>query len=80
MYTGILVIMNKNMNNLDRRVRAMLVAPAAVVVGILIGPASAVAIVLYAIAAIMLATSAIGYCPLYSVLHLGRHSGGPVAR
>ena len=70
----------KNMNSLDRRVRALLVAPAAVVIGILVGPGSAVAIVLYAIAAIMLATSAIGYCPLYSALHLGRRSGGPVSR
>jgi hypothetical protein len=72
--------MTNNMNILDRRLRALLVAPAAVVIGILIGPASAGAIVLYAIAAIMLATSAVGYCPLYSVLHLGARSGGHAAR
>ncbi len=71
--------MSKNMNILDRRVRALLVAPAAVVIGILVGPGSAAAIVLYAIAAVMLATSAIGYCPLYSVVHLGRRSGGSVS-
>jgi len=61
--------MRKNTNTLDRRVRALLVAPAAIVVGILIGPGSVGAIVLYALAAIMLATSAIGYCPLYSLFH-----------
>jgi hypothetical protein len=69
--------MSKNMNTLDRRVRALLVAPVAIVVGILIGPGSIGAIVLYALAAIMLATSAIGFCPLYSLFHLsscGRRS------
>jgi hypothetical protein len=59
--------MTKNMNILDRRVRAFLVAPAAVVIGILVGPGSVGSIVLYAVAAIMLATSAVGSCPLYSV-------------
>ncbi len=69
--------MSKNMNTLDRRVRALLVAPLAIVLGILIGPGSVGAIVLYALAAIMLATSAVGFCPLYSLLHLsgrGRES------
>lgn len=68
---------NMNMNTLDRRVRALLVAPVAIVVGILIGPGSIGAIVLYALAAIMLVTSAIGFCPLYSLFHLssrGRRS------
>ncbi len=61
--------MSKNMNTLDRRVRALLVAPVMIVLGILIGPGSIGAIVLYALAAIMLATSATGLCPLYSLLH-----------
>ena len=69
---------NKNMNILDRRVRAFLVAPAAVVIGILIGPGSVAAIVLYAVAAIMLATSAAGYCPLYSVFGRSRHGQPPL--
>lgn len=62
--------MSKNMNILDRRLRALLAAPVAVVLGVLIGPGSLGAIVLYAVAAIMLGTSAAGYCPLYSLLHL----------
>lgn len=65
--------MSKNMNALDRRLRALLVAPAATVVGVLIGPGSVGAIVLYVVAAAMLATSASGYCPLYSALRLGTH-------
>jgi len=64
--------MSRNMSTIDRRARALLIAPVAVVVGILIGPASVGAIVLYAVAAIMLATSAAGYCPLYSVIRLDR--------
>ena len=63
--------MTKNMTNLDRRLRAFLAAPIAVAVGILVGPASVGSIVLYTIAAVMLATSTVGYCPLYSLARLG---------
>lgn len=71
--------MSKNMNTLDRRVRALVVAPIAVVVGVLIGPGAAGSIVLYAVAGVMLATSAAGYCPLYSVLGLGTRGRRPMA-
>jgi hypothetical protein len=69
--------MSKNMNILDRRVRSVLVAPVAVVIGIVIGPGSVGSIVLYALAAIMLATSAVGYCPLF---RLGRGGRQPLSR
>jgi hypothetical protein len=72
--------MSKNMNILDRRVRALFVAPAAVVIGILVGPAAVGSIFLYAVAAIMLATSAVGYCPLYSMLHLSGRAREPQPR
>jgi hypothetical protein len=72
--------MSKNMNILDRRRRAPLVAHAAIVIGILIGPGSAGATILYTIATIMVATSAAGYCPLYSLLHLDAPNRGPLAR
>jgi len=68
--------MNKNMGTLDRRLRALVVAPLAAVIGILIGPGSIGAIVLYVLAAVMLATSAVGYCPLYSPLHLDTRRRG----
>jgi len=70
--------MSTNMHTLDRRTRAFLVAPAAVVIGILLGPVSAWAIVLYALAAIMLATSAAGYCPLYALFHIGSARRAPL--
>jgi phosphotransferase system glucose/maltose/N-acetylglucosamine-specific IIC component len=71
--------MRKNMNTLDRRVRTLLVAPALIVAGLLIGPGSVVSIVLYAVAAVMLGTSIVGYCPLYSLLHLDGRGRRPFA-
>jgi uncharacterized protein (DUF1786 family) len=65
--------MSKNMTILDRRLRAMLIAPAAVLIGVVIGPGSVASIVLYALGAVMLVTSAAGYCPLYSLFGMGAH-------
>ena len=71
--------MKKNMSTPDRLLRTLLVAPAAIVIGILIGPGSVGAIVLYALAAVMLVSSAAGYCPLYTLLHFDRSGRRPVA-
>ena len=70
--------MNKNMNIMDRRVRGFLVAPAAFVVGLVIGPASVGAVVLYVVAGIMLATGGAGYCPLYTVFGRGSQGQPPL--
>ena len=72
--------MSENMTILDRRLRAFVAAPVALAVGILVGPASLGSIALYAIAAVMLATSAVGYCPLYSMLHLSGRAREPQPR
>jgi len=53
--------MSRNMNNSDRALRTFLVAPAAIVVALVVGAGSIAGIVLFALAAIMLATSAIGF-------------------
>ncbi len=66
--------MRKNMTVPDRSVRALLVAPIAILAGILVGPGSVWSLVLYVLAAVMLATSGVGYCPLYSGLR--RHGSG----
>ena len=71
--------MSENMTILDRRLRAFVAAPVALAVGILVGPASLGSIALYAIAAVMLATSAVGYCPGYSVARLGGGGGRTMA-
>jgi hypothetical protein len=58
------------MGSADRKVRAFVAAPVLVIAGVLVGPAGWLAIVLYALAGVMLATSAVGYCPLYMVFGL----------
>ena len=70
--------MSRNMNNSDRALRTFLVAPTAIVVAFVVGPGSIAGIVLFALAAIMLATSAIGFCPLYKLLHLDTHGRTPL--
>jgi Inner membrane protein YgaP-like, transmembrane domain len=62
--------MSKNMSIIDRRARSLVVAPVAIVSGVLIGRGPVGAIGPYATAAIMLATSAVGYCPPYSLVRL----------
>ena len=62
------VVMKKNMGRADRLVRSFVVAPVAVVVGLLVGPAAVVSWVLYAVAAVMLGTSGVGFCPLYAAV------------
>ena len=62
--------MSRNMSTLDRSLRSFLVAPAAIVIAFVVGAGSAGGIVLFALAAVMLATSAVGFCPLYRLLHL----------
>ena len=70
--------MSRNMNTTDRALRAFLVAPAAIVVAFLVGAGSIVGILLFALAAIMLATSAVGFCPLYKLLHLNTRGRTPL--
>jgi hypothetical protein len=60
----------KNLNTPDRLIRALVLAPAAIVVALLVGAGSAVGIVMLVLAALMLATSAVSFCPLYALLHL----------
>ena len=58
--------MSANMGTADRAIRSFLVAPAMIAIGIFVfAPGSLVSIVLFALAGIMLVTSALGFCPLY---------------
>lgn len=60
--------MTLNMGTIDRAFRAFVVVPAAVVVAFVIGPSTIVGIVLFVIAAVMLATATTGFCPTYVLL------------
>jgi Protein of unknown function (DUF2892) len=70
--------MNRNMSNLDRALRSFLIAPAAVAVAVAVGGGSIAGIVLLVVAAMMLATSAIGFCPLYRLLRLNTRGRMPL--
>ena len=71
--------MSRNMSNLDRALRSFLLAPAAIVIAAVIGAGSIGGIVLFAFAAIMLATGAIGVCPLYALLRLDTRGRRPLS-
>ena len=60
--------MTRNMGGRDRDFRAFVVAPAAVVVALLVGASTLGALVLFVVAGIMLVTAATGFCPTYTVL------------
>jgi len=59
-----------NIGSADRKIRAFVVAPVLVVAGLLAGPAGWFAFVLYALAGVMLVTSAVSFCPLYALFGL----------
>jgi Protein of unknown function (DUF2892) len=62
--------MSRNMSILDRALRSFVVAPAAIVIAVVVGAGSVGGIVLFVLAAVMLATSAAGFCPLYRLLRI----------
>lgn len=58
--------MGKNESGLDRGLR-LIVAIVAAVLAFVVGAGSTLGIVLLAVAAIMLVTAAVGFCPLYRI-------------
>jgi hypothetical protein len=66
--------MRVNMGLSDRRVRAFVVAPVLIVIALVVGIGSVAGIVLLALAAVMLATSAVGFCPLYTLFKIDTRS------
>ena len=57
--------MFRNMGTIDRLARALVVAPLAVIGAFVAGPLTIGGIALFTFAAVMLATAAVGFCPLY---------------
>jgi hypothetical protein len=72
--------MTSNMKNLDRGLRAFVVAPLAIIGAVLSGPGSVGGVALFALAAVMLGTSAVGFCPLYRLLHINTSGRMPQPR
>jgi hypothetical protein len=61
--------MQTNESTADRAIR-LVIAVAAVAGAFAVGAGSAVGIILFVVAAIMLVTAAVGFCPLYRVFGL----------
>lgn len=68
--------MTPNMGFADRSLRAIVVAPAAIVVALLLGAGTLVGIVLFVVAGIMLATGATGFCPTYTLVGISTRPRG----
>ena len=71
--------MTRNVSDLDRGLRTFLVAPVALVAAVLVGAGSFGGILLLALAGVMLATSAVGFCPLYTLLRINTNGRRPLA-
>lgn len=67
--------MKVNLANAERLIRAFVVAPAAIVLAFVLGPGSVAGVVLFAVAAIMLATAALSSCPLWALLRINTRTG-----
>ena len=70
--------MIKNMNTLDRVLRALVVAPLLVIAALFVGVGTILGVVLLVLAVVMLATAAVGFCPLYALFHLNTRGQQPL--
>ncbi|HLZ47436.1 MAG TPA: DUF2892 domain-containing protein [Candidatus Limnocylindria bacterium] len=65
--------MPTNMTTIDRLVRGLFIAPVLVAFALLaVGPTSMVGALAIAVAAILLLTAIVGFCPIYAILGIGR--------
>ena len=59
--------MKANMGATDKKIRTFVVAPLAVILAFVVGVGKPLGIVLLVVAAIMVLTSVINFCPLYRI-------------
>ena len=64
-----------NMGDLDRTLRALFVAPAAIMVALILGAGSIAGVILFVIAGIMITTGVVGFCPTYTLLGISTNHG-----
>jgi len=62
--------MERNMSDLDRLIRGVLIAPVAVALAWIVGWTTVAGIVLLVVAFVMLGTALLGFCPLYALLRI----------
>ena len=70
--------MTKNMGTIDRAARAFLIAPVAAIAALALGPTSIAGIVLLVVAGARVATAAVGFCPLSSLLGITTRGRRPL--
>ena len=68
--------MIRNMGTLDRVLRVFPIAPAAILVALILGAGTAAGVILLVLAGIMLATAITGFCPTYVLLGISTHARG----
>jgi len=68
--------MIRNMGKLDGALRVFVIAPAAIVVALLLGAGTVVGIVPFVVAGIMLASATTAFCPTYILLGISTHPRG----
>jgi len=66
----------KNMGAFDRALRAFVVAPAAIVVAFVLGAGTALGVILFVVAGIMLTAAVTAFCPTYTVLGISTRPRG----
>ena len=64
------------LETLDRGARAFIVAPAAIVVALILGAGTVGGVIFFVVAGIMLTTAAIGFCPAYTLVGISTESRG----
>ena len=70
--------MTKNMSSSDRAVRAFLIAPAATIAALAFGATTIGGVVLLVLASVMVATAAMGFCPLYALFGIDTRRRRPL--
>ena len=60
--------MTRNMGPVDRGLRAFVIAPAAIVVALIVGAGTVGGVILFVVAAIMLTTALTAFCPTYTLI------------
>jgi hypothetical protein len=68
--------MTQNMGTLDRSLRALVVAPVAIVVAVLVGASTIAGVIFFVVAGIMLLTATTGFCPTYTLIGVSTRPRG----
>lgn len=67
--------MKRNLGTVDRLARAFVAAPVLIVVGFVLGVGSLFGFIAFVVAAVMLVTAALGFCPAYVPFGLSTRGG-----